>query len=166
MLKDSQRRMIKLSDQVSFSMSTDESYISILDSSSIGDLHIVKALKERKNVFAVGQFKGLANLNDVETPFDFNIKQLKHKQEIHITKAIKIVSVPNEIILPYLGYFIDSDLPAKQMWIIDVIGGSGDYHWTSSEQSVATVSSSINTFRNATLKGNNIGTTTITVSDK
>ena len=74
--------------------------------------------------------------------------------------------MPDEIILPYLGYFDEKDMPARQMWTLVAEGGSGDYRWLSADLNIATVSSNVGSSKTAILKGNEIGTTVVTVQDK
>ena len=52
------------------------------------------------------------------------------------------------------------------MWTLVAEGGSGDYRWLSADLNIATVSSNVGSSKTAILKGNEIGTTVVTVQDK
>ena len=54
MLIDQEKHMITHSDNAQFTMTTDVQFIEVLAQNDIGDIYIVKALKEQKKVIADG----------------------------------------------------------------------------------------------------------------
>ena len=107
-----------------------------------------------KTVFSVH----LNQIKTTQTPkYRVDKHKLKDEKEITITGPVKIIHPTETIILPYLkkstGQFVE------EIWHMKSLGGSGNYHWTSKDQSVARIG------HKATVRSVNIGMTEIRVSD-
>lgn len=130
-------RKIFISDNIQISTSFDEDYFQLLWSSKNGSYHRVKTLRKVKRTVITAVYTSIEILEkDMIHTFD---RPISGQQEAEIFDPVDVI--PDIVLFPWYPVAQKNVAEYKQFqYLLEPSGGSGAYIWTSSNTSVATVS--------------------------
>ncbi|XP_029186949.2 LOW QUALITY PROTEIN: nuclear pore membrane glycoprotein 210-like [Acropora millepora] len=130
-------RKIFVSDNIHLSTSFPEAYFQLLWSSKNGSYHRVKTLQKTKRTVITAVYTSI-EIPEKHTIHTFD-RPISGKQEAEIFDPV--VVIPEIVLFPWYPAAQKNVAEYKQFqYLLEPSGGSGTYIWTSSNTSVATVS--------------------------
>ncbi|XP_015750175.1 PREDICTED: nuclear pore membrane glycoprotein 210-like, partial [Acropora digitifera] len=130
-------RKIFISDNIHLSTSFPEAYFQLLWSSKNGSYHRVKTLQKTKRTVITAVYTSI-EIPEKHTIHTFD-RPISGKQEAEIFDPV--VVIPEIVLFPWYPAAQKNVAEYKQFqYLLEPSGGSGTYIWTSSNTSVATVS--------------------------
>ncbi|KAK2568492.1 Nuclear pore membrane glycoprotein 210 [Acropora cervicornis] len=130
-------RKIFISDNIHLSSSFPEAYFQLLWSSKNGSYHRVKTLQKTKRTVITAVYTSI-EIPEKHTIHTFD-RPISGKQEAEIFDPV--VVIPEIVLFPWYPAAQKNVAEYKQFqYLLEPSGGSGTYIWTSSNTSVATVS--------------------------
>ena len=170
-LLDRSKHEIKLTDNLLFKFDIDSEHFEIFNVNKIqiqkkqtSNIYIIKAKKVINKTPSVGRLSEIKSVDNLLYEFDYS--RLVVERNMRITSQVKIIHPTPEIRLPYLGYFrLPNKSIEKQLWHLTTSGGTGNYEWDSQDENIAIARNSASIKNIGEVRGNNLGVTTIKVSD-